>query len=201
VQTALLFSGAEMTPAASAAPAAKAAPVAKTTHGAKAVPATTKTAKAKKAPAAKMTAPAAKATLTANVKPSPETYSAAHQDTVKTGKPMVVMVSTDWCAPCQVMKRTIMPRVRAHGFLRRVAFARVNPDQETELASQLIGGGPIPQLVMFRKTKRGWVRTSLVGGQSVETVEQFIQEGLAEDKFEKKTEKKTSAEDKSPKRG
>jgi hypothetical protein len=99
------------------------------------------------------------------------------------------------------MKKTILPRVRAHGLLRKVAFARVNPDNDAELASQLIGGGPIPQLVMFRKTKKGWVRKALVGGQSVETVEEFINEGLASDKAEKKTEKKVSVEDKSAKHG
>jgi hypothetical protein len=30
---------------------------------------------------------------------------------------------------------------------------------------------------MFRRTPRGWIRRVLVGGQSVETVEQFINEG------------------------
>ena len=63
-----------------------------------------------------------KAAPAAGAKPAPETYSAARQDTVKTGKPMVVMVSTDWCPPCQVMKRTILPRVRAHGLLRQGRF-------------------------------------------------------------------------------
>jgi thioredoxin-like negative regulator of GroEL len=196
VQSVLLFSGTDVTPAATAPAAAKAAPAT-----AKAAPA------AKTAPAAAKAAPKAKATSNAKAKPAatakpvPETYSAARQDTVKTGKPMVIMVSTDWCPPCQVMKKTVLPRVRAHGLLRKVAFARVNPDQDAELASQLTGGGPIPQLVMFRKTKRGWVRSALVGGQSVETVEQFINDGLASAKAEKKTEKKTSTEDKSSKHG
>jgi thioredoxin-like negative regulator of GroEL len=191
LQTALLISGAETTPAtAKAAPAAKAASAAaKTTSAAKAKPAA-KTKTAKKAKAAPEKA-----------KPTPETYTAAREDTAKTGKPMVIMVSTDWCPPCQVMKRSVLPRVRAHGLLRKVAFARVNPDQEAELANQITGGGPIPQLVMFRKTKRGWVRKALVGGQSVETVEEFINEALASDKDEKKAEKKTNVVDKSSKRG
>ncbi len=77
----------------------------------------------------------------------------------------------------------------------------MNPDHDAELANQLTGGGPIPQLVMYRRTPRGWVRKALVGGQSVETVEQFINEGLAQDKAEKKTEKKTSVQDKSSKHG
>ena len=174
LQTALLLSGAETTPAAEA-PAAKATPAA-----------------AKAQPAAK-----AKEEAT----PAPETYSAARQDTAKTGKPMVIMVSTDWCPPCQVMKKTVLPRVREHGLLRKVAFARVNPDEDAELANQITGGGPIPQLIMFRKTKNGWVRKVLVGGQSVETVEEFIKDGLASDKAEKKAEKKTNVVDKSSKHG
>ena len=28
----------------------------------------------------------------------PDSYAAAHQATMETGKPMVVMVSTEWCA-------------------------------------------------------------------------------------------------------
>jgi thioredoxin-like negative regulator of GroEL len=114
-----------------------------------------------------------------------DTYADARQTTSSTGKPMVVMVSTDWCPPCQVMKKVVMPRVREHGLLRKVAFALVNPDRDRELARQLIGNGPIPQLVMFRKKGDGWVQKSLVGGQSVEAVEDFIKEGLVNDDAEK----------------
>jgi thioredoxin-like negative regulator of GroEL len=108
-----------------------------------------------------------------------ETYQDAHQATMKTGKPMLVMVSTEWCAPCQYMKKEIIPQVRERGMLSRVSFAMVNPDHDQELAHQLIGSGPVPELIMFRKTPRGWVRRVLIGGQSVEGVEQFIKEGIA----------------------
>ena len=110
-----------------------------------------------------------------------ETYTDAHQASMKTGKPMLVMVSTEWCPACQVMKKRIMPLVRERGLLSRVAFASVNPDQENELSHQLIGNGPIPELVMYRKTPRGWLRRVLVGSQSVETVEHFINEGAVAD--------------------
>lgn len=110
-----------------------------------------------------------------------ESYAEAQRLTIRTGRPMVVMVSTDWCPPCQMMKKTILPRVRERGLLRKVAFAVVNPDHDKELAEKLIGSGPIPQLVMFRKKGDAWVQKSLVGGQSVETVEEFIREGLAKD--------------------
>jgi thioredoxin-like negative regulator of GroEL len=121
---------------------------------------------------------------------SAETYEKAHDTAIHTGKPIVVMVSTDWCAPCQTMKRTILPRVRKWRTFRKVAFATVNPDRERELAEEITGGGPIPQLVMFHKTPKGWLRRKLVGSQSVEAVEQFIQEGLALAEAEKKAEAK-----------
>ena len=59
-----------------------------------------------------------------------ESYADAHQATLKTGKPMLVMVSTEWCPACQFMKRRIMPRIRERGLLSRVSYANVNPDQE-----------------------------------------------------------------------
>jgi thioredoxin-like negative regulator of GroEL len=111
-----------------------------------------------------------------------ETYSDAHQASMKTGKPMLVMVSTEWCPACQVMKRRILPQIRERGLFSRVAFATVNPDQEGELSRKLIGNGPIPEMVLFRKTPRGWIRRVLVGSQSVEAVEQFInQDSVADD--------------------
>ena len=114
-----------------------------------------------------------------------ETYAEAHRSTIETGKPLVVMIGTDWCPPCQTMKRTVLPRLRRRGLFKKVAFALVNPDHDGKLAEELTGGGPVPQLVMFRKTSKGWMRRKLVGGQSEEAVERFINEGLAADQAEK----------------
>lgn len=122
-----------------------------------------------------------------------DNYAAAQRVAEKTGKPIVVMVGTDWCSPCQMMKKTILPRVREHGLFRRVSFAMVNADRESELANEITGGGPVPQLVMFRKTTKGWVRKKLIGGQSVETVEEFIKDGLASDAADKKAGDETKS--------
>jgi thioredoxin-like negative regulator of GroEL len=108
------------------------------------------------------------------------TYADAHRETVETGKPLLVMVGTDWCGPCQQMRKTILPQVGKHGLLEQVAFAHVNADKESELARKLTGGGPVPQLVMLRKTDDGWRKRKLIGGQSVDTVEKFIREAVAQ---------------------
>jgi thiol-disulfide isomerase/thioredoxin len=115
-----------------------------------------------------------------------ETYTEARRTTVETGKPMVIMVGTEWCGPCQAMKKTILPRVREHGLLKKVAFATVDADREGQLAQEITGGGPVPQLVMYRKSSTGWLRKKLIGRQSTEEVEKFINEGLAANDHEKK---------------
>jgi len=106
-------------------------------------------------------------------------YADARRECVESGKPMVVMVGTEWCAPCQTMKRRILPQILKRGLFKKVSFAVVNPDHDGLLAKRLTGGGPVPQLVMFRKSSDGWKRRKLVGGQSVESVEKFINEGVA----------------------
>jgi thiol-disulfide isomerase/thioredoxin len=124
-----------------------------------------------------------------------ENYADARKQVTETGKPMVVMVGTDWCGPCQAMKKNILPKVREHGLLKKVAFALVNADRDSELAKELTGGGPVPQLVMYCKTDRGWRRRILVGGQSVEQVEKFIKEGLASNESDQKDESNDSEDD------
>lgn len=111
---------------------------------------------------------------------TPETYADAHQATVKTGCPMVIMVGADWCPACQRMEKTVIPKVRERGLLSRVAFALVNLDRERELGQTLTGGGPIPQLIAYRRAHDGWHRTCLIGGQDIKTVEDFITGQVAE---------------------
>ena len=119
-----------------------------------------------------------------------DTYADAHRKTAETGRPMVIMVGTDWCMPCQQMKNSVLPEVRKAGLLSEVSFAMVNADREQDLAKRLTGGGPVPQLVMYRKTSNGWKRRKLIGGQSVGTVAKFIKDGLRLDGARKKTAKR-----------
>ena len=109
-------------------------------------------------------------------------YAAARRETTDTGRPMVILVGADWCPACQTMKNEVVPQVKRRGLLGRVAYAVVNLDRQRNLGRQLVADGPIPQFIMYRKTREGWKRRRLVGGQNVETVEAFIKEGLELDK-------------------
>ena len=116
----------------------------------------------------------------------PQSYAEAHRVTTETGRPMLVMVGADWCPACREMKETVLPQVKQTGVLRRVVFASVNLDRERELGRQLTRGGPIPQLLMFRKTSNGWRLRKLIGCKKPEAVESFIDEGIRLDLAAKK---------------
>ncbi len=105
-------------------------------------------------------------------------YETAQKASLKTGRPLLVLVSTEWCPACQVMKKKTLPQVRADGALDEFIFTMVNPDHEAELSKILIGNGPIPELVLFRKVGKPdenlWTKQVVIGGQSVEAVKEFL---------------------------
>ena len=115
------------------------------------------------------------------------TYTEAHKVTSETGRPMLVLVSAKWCPACQTMKKSVMPQILRRGLLRRCVYTVVDLDEQKNLGHELTSGGPIPQLIMYRKTNDGWRRRKLIGGQSVNNVVKFIDQGIQLDKQEKET--------------
>ena len=105
-------------------------------------------------------------------------YADAYQNTEATGKPLVVLVGANWCPGCQTMKNSVIPQLERQGSLNKVSFAYVNAD--SGLASKLMQGSSIPQLIMFRKTSSGWTREQLVGAHSVSDTNSFLARGTEE---------------------
>jgi thioredoxin-like negative regulator of GroEL len=122
-----------------------------------------------------------------------ESYEEAHRQTLQTGRPMVVMVGAEWCPACKAMEANVLPEMRNRGLLRRVAFALVDLDRDGEIGPKLTAGGPIPQLIVFRKTADGWKNRRLIGSQSIEAVEEFIGQDVAASEAEQKAAKKAAS--------
>lgn len=127
-----------------------------------------------------------------------DTYFQAHHQTVKTGRPLVVLVGAEWCPACKVMKDTVIPAVKKRGGLNRVSFASVDIDEERDLGRSLLGGGRIPQLLMYRKTPTGWLMKRIVGSQSVKSVETFVTKGVELDKTDKSVAEQKSESQEEP---
>lgn len=101
-------------------------------------------------------------------------YEDAHRVHVETGRPLVILVGTNWCPACVSMKQSIIPQAERQGVLSGVAFAQVNADEEPELARKLMRGGSIPQLIVFHKSGTTWQRKELTGSQSVGAIQQLV---------------------------
>jgi len=105
-------------------------------------------------------------------------YPTAYQEAEKTGKPLVVLVGTEWCPACVTMKRSIMPKLLRTGRLRNVVYTEVDADMQPRIAHGIMSGGGYPQLAIFRKTGQGWKRKIIVGAQSEGTIETLVQRAV-----------------------
>jgi len=107
-------------------------------------------------------------------------YSTAYERTENNGKPLLVLVGADWCPACQEMKSSTLVNMVKNGKLQGVEYAIVNTDQDSKLATKLMRGESIPQLILFERTPTGWRRTQLTGAQSEQRVSTFIERAVVE---------------------
>jgi thioredoxin-like negative regulator of GroEL len=112
--------------------------------------------------------------LAATPTATPSDYSRAYQQSLTTGRPLVVLIGADWCPGCVVMKNRTIPEVARAGGLANVEFAYVDVDRQRKLAGQLARGQSIPQLIRFCPSERGWQSQVLTGAHPVEEVARFV---------------------------
>lgn len=125
------------------------------------------------------------------------TYSQAYKKAQTGDKPLLVLVTADWCPPCRQLKAATLPTLIQRDSFRNFHFAMMDYDKNKDLAGKLIGDRGLPQLIMFEKSEGKWLRRYINGRKgihSVAGVESFVAQAgtyrLASNEEEKKTEKK-----------
>ena len=101
-------------------------------------------------------------------------YDDAYHQMESTGKPLVILVTADWCGACQNMKHGPLANLRRRGKMEKVCYTVINTDQQPELAGKIMSGGTIPQLIVYRKSGPGWQRYQLTGAHSESEVESVL---------------------------
>ncbi len=104
----------------------------------------------------------------------PTDYTSAYKSAMKSDQPLVVLVTAEWCPPCQNLKRNTLPKLVDRKSFKGVHFALVDLDKDSKVARQLIGSRPIPQFILFEKKDGKWTKKHLVGFQTVAKVEEFV---------------------------
>jgi thioredoxin-related protein len=106
------------------------------------------------------------------------TYRDAYEEASATGKPLLLLVGADWCANCVVVKQELLPKLKENGLLDHVAFVYVDYDHDNWLATQVMSGRFLPELVMYTKEPNGWHVNRLSGGTTLGPLERFVKAGL-----------------------
>jgi thiol:disulfide interchange protein len=104
----------------------------------------------------------------------PTDYRTAYNRAKEGEKPLLVLVTADWCPPCQIMKKTTFPKLMEKKAFDKFNFSKVDLDKEEKLGRQLMGNQGIPQLIMFEKQGDKWIKRNLVGIQTPEQIEAFL---------------------------
>ncbi len=105
-------------------------------------------------------------------------YATAWKSAQEDGRPLMVLVSADWCPACQVLKTSTLPKMQKAGKLKPVVYTIVNADRQKSLASKIMSGGTVPQLIIYKPTEDGWHRSQIIGSQGEAAVESFIQKAV-----------------------
>ncbi len=101
-------------------------------------------------------------------------YKTAFYRAKEGDKPLLVLVTAQWCGPCQILKAKALPELKLKGAFSRFHFATIDYDQEPALAQNLIGERGIPQFILFEKHEDKWSRRYLIGAQTTPEIEEFL---------------------------
>ena len=104
----------------------------------------------------------------------PTDYKTAYSRAQSGDKPLLVLVTAEWCPPCKTMKLTTIPELMSKDAFKDFHYATVDLDTEQKLARKLIGNRGVPQFILFEKQNQRWERRYLRGMQSVASVEAFM---------------------------
>lgn len=92
-------------------------------------------------------------------------FNEARQATMDNGKPLMVIVSGDGCAPCAILKEQIIKPMDQAGELNEVNHVIVNQNKEDRALINSLKGNrnSIPQTILFYKKDNKWFKATLVG--------------------------------------
>ena len=107
-------------------------------------------------------------------------YKTAHEKSLESGQPLLVLVGADWCKACRMMKAKVMPEVERSGALDDLQCAEIDINDDADLAKEVANAKTVPCLVLFKKTEDGWQRWKLSGMQDQEAVQAFLERHTSE---------------------
>lgn len=103
-----------------------------------------------------------------------ETYAAQVKSSNETGRPLVVLLSADYCPHCRVMEGRIN-QAKAAKELDGINLAYLNTERDSKARALQAGNDRIPQLIVVRlAADGGWETRRVIGSQSREVLSELL---------------------------
>ncbi|MEK6248707.1 MAG: thioredoxin family protein [Planctomycetales bacterium] len=106
-------------------------------------------------------------------------YESAHEQSIESGRPLLVLIGAKWCGACQVMKKRVLPGLAQRGVLDEIHCAEIDLNKDARLAKRVSASTTIPCLILYKKEKDSWRRWELKGLHKGKVVEEFLKKHQA----------------------
>ncbi len=106
--------------------------------------------------------------------PKQKTYDEAAEEAQRSGRPLLVIVGAEWCPSCKVVKQEASVLMKDDSEFKDVILYPVDLDKSPEIASKIMRGKTLPQIIVFRKRPDGWKRFSLDGVQTGSRLKELL---------------------------
>lgn len=111
----------------------------------------------------------------------PTDYATAYRQAQAGDKPILVLVTAEWCAPCQMLKRTTLQEMMARKGFSDFHFSVVDADKDPETAAKLTENRPVPQFIIFERSGNTWNRRYSIGYHTVDDLQAFLAPSIKSD--------------------
>ncbi len=78
-----------------------------------------------------------------------ETYADAYRVSVDSKRPMLILLTAKWCAPCRAFKADVLEPMRLRNEFKPFVFVEIDIDGDPANAKQVMDEIRVPQLVIL----------------------------------------------------
>jgi len=108
-----------------------------------------------------------------------EYYESNYQEAIRVSKlkkeKLVLLISADWCSPCQAQKKLLSKLKSEHKLPAGVHIAFIKYD--TDLAKRIKVGNSVPQLIKYTYKDGEWSKTASIGYLSTQKLLEYLKNG------------------------
>ena len=83
--------------------------------------------------------------------PADDSHDAAVRRSEASGRPLILLFHADWCPPCKLIEKTMLPAIRTRGEL-----GIIDVDRQPDLVAYYGPIETVPHMMLYERVRDGW---------------------------------------------